>query len=99
MIALGQIDGLQDIKIHRVLDIAARIAWRELQVGNDCITRVVRVELAERRAAQLFISAYASKRLSFEGRRFDGCNVDSGNTWCFRRIRPAVTAGKYSYGG
>ena len=59
MVALAQIDGLENEDVHRVLDLAARIAGRQLDVGDDRVARVVRVELAVGLAAELLIRAHA----------------------------------------
>ena len=55
MSALAQVDRLQDVEVERVLDLAARIPRRELDVDDDGVLRIGGIDLAERLADDLFV--------------------------------------------
>ena len=46
-VGAGHVDGLADPEVHVVLDLAARVARGEFDVGDDLIQRIVRIDLAE----------------------------------------------------
>ena len=45
--ALRHIDGLHKIEVRKVLDFTVRVAWRQFDVCDDRVVRIVGVELAE----------------------------------------------------
>jgi hypothetical protein len=55
VIAFVQVDRLQDVEVKRVFDLPIGVLWRELDVDNHGILGVVRIELAERFADNLFV--------------------------------------------
>src|SRR2546422_1636617 len=73
LVALAEIDGLQDEDVHRVLDHAGGgIARRELDAGDALVARVIRVELAKGGAAQLLVLADRAEAQAAEGWRLPG---------------------------
>jgi hypothetical protein len=79
VIAFAQVDRLQDVEIKRILDLPVGVLWRELYIEDRGILRVVRIELAEGLADDLFVGADALEGLTAERRRL------------FRRNRILVT--------
>ncbi len=70
-VTAGKINWLEDQHIHRVLDHAARVLGRELDVGDDRVARVVRVDLAKGAAPNLLVLADGAERHSLERWPFD----------------------------
>src|SRR5260370_41176310 len=68
MVALAQIDRLQDGKGHPVLDVASSIARRKLDILDDSIMRIVRIDLSGDRTVELLIGPRATERRGTEGR-------------------------------
>ena len=58
---LRQIDRLEDENVRRVLDHAARVARRELDVGDERVSWIARVELAKGGATELLVLADGSE--------------------------------------
>src|SRR5437899_680956 len=69
VIAFAQVNRLEDVEVERVLDHAARVARRELEIDDHGILRIVRVDLAVRLADKLFVLPDALERVAAEGRR------------------------------
>ena len=61
MVALAQVDRLQDVEVERILDLPVPVARRKLDVDDDIILGVARVELAERFAGDLLVLSDARK--------------------------------------
>ena len=57
VVALARIDRLQDVERMRILDLAGGVARRELDIDDDRILGVVRIEFAVRHADELFVLA------------------------------------------
>ena len=68
MVTSAQVHRLQDEDIHRIFDLAVRIARRELDVGDNRIVRIGRINLTVRLATQLFVRADTAERPAFERR-------------------------------
>ena len=69
-IPLRHVVGLDEVEVGRVLDHPARVAGRELDVLDDGVARIARVDLAEGGPDQLVEGAHVSEDLAFErGRR------------------------------
>src|SRR5262249_49744832 len=54
-VAATHVDGFEDRDVHRVLDVAARIAWRQLDVGDHRIERIFRIHLTVCCAVKLLV--------------------------------------------
>jgi len=79
-VSAASVDRLEDRKIHRVLDHAAGIARCQLNVLYNRVQRILRVDLAEGSAVELFVLADLAKGLAGEGGRCrrgyrDPCNA------------------------
>ena len=79
MIAVSQIDRLQDVDIHRVLDHATRVARSELDIGDNRVAAVAWIEFARGTATQLFVCADRAKACTLERWRLHGSDVDPRN--------------------
>src|SRR6185503_4063333 len=77
--ALLELDRLQDVEVELVLDVAARVARRELEVDDDAILPVVGIDFAVRDADQLLVLADARPRITAERRRLAGGDLDPGD--------------------
>ena len=67
MVALGEVDRLEDEDIHRVLDLAVGVAGRELDIGDDRVSRIRGVDLAVGFAAKLLVRADIPNAVSNAG--------------------------------
>jgi hypothetical protein len=57
-----QVHRLQDIDVHGVLDLAAGVARRQRQVGDQRVAAIVGIDLAVGSPGQLFIGAHGAAR-------------------------------------
>ena len=66
MVAVVQIDRLEDEDVHRVLDLAARVARRHFDVGDHGVARIAGIELAKGGATELLVLADRSEGEAFQ---------------------------------
>ena len=78
-IALAQIDRLEDNDIHRVQHLAIGAARRELNVGDERVSWIRRIDFTVRFAAKLLVSANVPERSAFQGGRFLADDLDLGD--------------------
>src|SRR5207237_2528393 len=71
-VAFAQVKRLRDHDVHRILHHAARVPWRKLDVGDDCIERIVGVDLTRRPADDGFVWPHCAKRHAAKGGRLAG---------------------------
>ena len=68
-IALRRIEWPQQGERRDVLHPAARVSWRQLDVGDDGIQRIVRIEFAKRAARQRLVLSGRTECRAVEGGR------------------------------
>ena len=82
MITAALVDRLQDRDIGRIFDLAARIARRQLDILDNLVQRIARIDLAISGAIDLFVLSDRSEtRVPKRGRRgteVDPCNARVG---------------------
>jgi len=84
VIALAQVDRLQDVEVECVIDFAAGVPRRQLDVDDHGVFRIVRIELAVGLADELFVLADAGEGMAAEGRRLlrDDCQLGNTRVGC-----------------
>ena len=87
---LRHVDRLDERERRDVFDLAPRIAWRKLDVGDDRVLRIVGIELAVNLSGDLLEGADA-----FGARGSgDGCglhDLERARRWRARRMQTRVT--------
>jgi len=78
VVAVLQVDRLEDEDVGRVLDLAVAVPRREFDVGDEGISRIRGVELAEGGAAELLVLADRSEREAAERGRLRPGGIDDG---------------------
>ena len=73
------VDRLQQVDVHRVLDLPGRIAGCQGKVGDRAVARVARIDLSEGAAGELLVGPDRVERRAAEGRRLDGREHDPGD--------------------
>ncbi len=74
--AATEVDRLEDVEVERVLDLAAGVPRRELDVHDHGVLRVEGIDLAERLADDLLVLSDARPRIAAKRRRFGGRDLD-----------------------
>ena len=87
--ALGKIDRLQDVEVEGVLDVASGVSGRKLDVDDDSVLPVTRVDFTVRRADHLLVLTDLRPRVTAERRRLRprGVNLDPRDARVGRRCR------------
>ena len=62
VVALAQVDRLQDGERHRVLDVPTRVPRRSLDVLDDPVAGMARIDLPGDRSIELFVRSCATER-------------------------------------
>ena len=88
--ALAQVDRFQDVEVERVLDVAAGILRRELDVDDDGVLRIGRVDLAEGFAGDLLVLPDAGPRVTAKRRRLRRGDLNLGDSRIGDRRCPSV---------
>jgi hypothetical protein len=78
--ALAQVDGLEDVEVERVLDVAVGVPRRERDVDDHGVERIVRVQLAERLADDLLVLSDARPGKASERGRFPCADLHPGDS-------------------
>src|SRR5262249_46603240 len=76
MIAFAQVDRLQKIKVERILNLAAGVPRRELQIHEYLISRIFWIQLTKGLSGDLLVLPDAGPRISAECRRLLRCDLD-----------------------
>ena len=75
LIPLRHVDGFDNVHIGRIFDHAARVARRQVDVGNQRVPAIGRIDFAISPGEDLFVGADGSKRQAPERRRLDTQNL------------------------
>ena len=76
MAAFRKVNGLRDMKRSGILHHATRVAWRELDVLDDGVMRIVRIQLAEGTAGNGLVRTGDSEGRAVLGRGNLGIHSD-----------------------
>jgi hypothetical protein len=68
LVALRHVHGFDNVHIGRIFDHAVGVARRQVDVGNEGVTAVQRIDLAVRSGEDLLVGADGSERQSPERR-------------------------------
>src|SRR5207244_8778217 len=76
---LREVDGLEDVDVDRILDHAPLIARREVDVRDERVAAVRRIDLAVGAVKDLLVLADAAERQAAERRRLDAHDLERGD--------------------
>ena len=79
VVPLTQIHGLQDIDVHRVLDLPAGVSWRKLDVGDQRVSRIRWIDLTVSLATKLLVHTDRPERRAAESGGFSTGDIDLGD--------------------
>ena len=75
-VSQGRINRSEDVDIGRILNHAVVIAGCQIDIGDDRVAGVSRIDFPEGDPDQLLVLAYIPEHPPFEGGRFDSGELD-----------------------
>jgi len=94
LVALRQVHRFDNVHIGRVFHHAVRVAWRQVDIGNEGVTAVCRIDLAVCSGEDLLVGADNSEGHSPERRRLDAQNLQPNDARISHRGRYNCSCGE-----